>query len=89
MLNLNRPPTLLGKNVSGVNSTAFNQFDERGVIDRFGCHKKEPMADQWLTCYAINNSLQSSASIKDVGICILFVGSQRRVKLACPVTTVS
>ena len=89
MLNLDGPPTLLGENVSGVDFPAFSQFYECAVIDRFGCHKKEPMSDQWLTCYAINNSLQSSISIKDVGISILFRGQPAQSELTCPLNTVS
>ena len=84
MLDLNRPTTLLGYDVNGANSVAFNQFDECAVINRFGCHKKEPMADQWLTCYAINNSLQSSVSIKDVGISILFRGQPAHSEAGIP-----
>ena len=89
MFNLYRPPTLFGGDVCGVNGAVFNQFDKRAVINRFGCHKKEPVADQWLTCYAINNSLQSFASIRDVGISILFRGQPAHSEVGCPVIRVS
>jgi len=42
------------------------------------------MEYQWLTCYAINNSLQYFASIKDVGISILFRGQPAHREAGMP-----
>ena len=50
--------------MSGVYRAAFNQSSEGAVVDSFGWHEGESIFEQWLTCYAINNSLQYLAPVR-------------------------